>query len=346
MYENAFRYLDHEIEAGHLPGASAAVVSARGVTEHHAGWRMLVPEKRRTEADTLYDLASCTKVVATTTLSLQAMCEGLLSLSDPVVMYLPDFPHPDITIRHLLTHTSGLPGDDKAYRQCHGEKEMYAFICRLPLAYETGRDLIYSDFGFILLGMILEKIYGQPLDVLAKEKIFSPLGMHDTGYCPRDALRCAATEKEEGRGVIVGEVHDGKAWRLGGISGNAGLFSSTKDLALFIRAMLDEHNGVIPSSAIALLRNYRTDGYCQRRTLGWFADDQIHASFGDFASHDCLYHTGFAGASIYIDYDRQMGIVLLTNRIHPSRNQPWIIGIRNHFHNAVLAEFDQRRQSR
>ncbi|MDD6230435.1 MAG: serine hydrolase [Lactimicrobium massiliense] len=341
MYEAAFTYLDHEIEAGHLPGASAVVVSGRGDVYYHGGWRMLVPEKRKTEADTLYDLASCTKVVATTTLVLQAMCEGLLSLGDPVCRYLPDFPHEEMTIRHLLTHTSGLPADDKAYRQCHGEKEMYAFICQLPLVYETGKDLVYSDFGFILLGMVLEKIYGCSLDVLAKKKIFDPLGMHDSGYCPQSALRCAATEMEADRGVIVGKVHDGKAWRLGGVSGNAGVFSNVQDLALFIRAMLDEHNGVIPASAIALLRNYRTEGYCQRRTLGWFADDAAHASFGDFASHDCLYHTGFAGASIYIDYARKMGIVLLTNRIHPSRNNAWIVEIRNHFHNAVLAAFDQ-----
>ena len=282
-------------------------------------------------------------MVSTTTCILQLLERGYFSLKSPVCEILPDFPYPQITIQHLLTHTSGFIPDDKAYKNYHGKEEMYEFIKSLPLDYETGTKVEYSDFGFILLGLIVEKLT-EPLDQYAKKNIFQPLNMKDTGYNPVNKNRCAPTEITAERGVIQGVCHDGKGYRMNGVSGNAGLFSTAEDLSHFVQMLLNDgsYNGkqILKPDTVHLLQRSYTQNLNLSRTLGWMYNDPA-ASDGDYASTSCIYHTGFTGTSLYIDFIRQCGIILLTNRVHPTRNNPSIVSIRNCFHNAVLLSYDE-----
>ena len=340
--------IEKAIDKGSIPGACWALVTKAGPTFYgHAGMRRLVPDKMPVAEDTLYDMASCTKVVATTTMALQLIEQGRMSLKTRLSDILTDFPHPEVTIGHIMTHTSGICHDDKAYKAYKGERQIWDFFKDKPLEFAPGTNLVYSDFGYVALGLAIEKMVEAPLDVYAREHIFQPLAMNETGYRPADrglASRCAATEVTADRGIICGEVHDGKAWRLDEISGNAGLFSTTHDLARFVRMMLNDGSldgaHVLSPTTIGLLKRCYTEGLPSRRTLGWIVGDRT-AAMGDYYSDHCLFHTGFSGTSIYIDFDRGCGVILLTNRIHPRRDNDAIMDLRNRFHNTVLLAWDQ-----
>lgn len=344
-------FLSKQVTNGTLPGAQFALVSENGFESGCIGKRQIIPESKPVLRDTMYDLASLSKVIVTATLVLQCMEKDILNLTTPVFTILPDFPYSDITIGMLLTHSSGMIGDDKRYKSCADKKSLYRFYLSLPLAYVPGTDLQYSDFGFMTLGLVLEKITGLSLDVLAKTYIFDPLGMKHTMYCPKKngyGEQCAATEWQPDRGMIIGEVHDGKGYRMGGVSGHAGVFSTADDLAVFVMMLLENGNWqgkqILSANSIKLLKNYRTKGMRQCRTLGWIAEDK-RASMGSHYSTQCLYHTGFTGGSIYVDFVRHMGIVLLTNAIHPSREKSHMKELRPQFHDVILHAFDEKKQS-
>lgn len=328
------------IDDNKLCGASFAYISLKdnSIISDYYGYKQTIDNKIPLQDKTLYDMASCTKVIVTTTLILKLIEDGYFNLKTKVKDILTDFPYDNITILHLLTHTSGLIGDDKKYRNCKNKEDMYQFINSLPLAYPTDTDLQYSDFGFILLGRIIEKYKGS-IDTYAKEIIFEPLNMVDTMFNPVDTQRCAATELHPQRGLIIGQAHDGKAHIMGGVSGNAGLFSTVDDVAKFVMMLLKQDNTVLCKSSIDLLKTYRTVGKNSLRTLGWIANDN-DVSDGDYYSNVCLYHTGFTGTSIYVDFVRECGIVLLTNAIHPNRGNPYIVEIRNNFHNVILSQYN------
>lgn len=338
--------LDHAASSHQIPGAQFALVTPEGAEVGWTGNRQIVEETLPVERDTLYDLASCSKVVATTTLILKLIEEGKISLDTPLVEILPDFGHPEITIQHLLTHTSGLPADDKGYKKTHGRKEMWDFFKDMPLNFEPGTKVDYSDFGYIALGFVVEHFKGS-LDKVAEAEIFEPLRMSSTCYNPKDhglADKCVAEEVTEARGVIKGVVHDGKGYCLDGISGNAGVFSTADDLSRFVRMLL--HDGeldgvrILKPETVDLLKHSFTPDLNVSRTLGWIADDR-NQSDGTEISDSCLYHTGFSGTSIYVDFKRNMGIIVLTNRVHPSRDNMAIMDIRKDFHNETLKAFDQ-----
>lgn len=345
--EKAREIIVNAVDDGLIPGASWAVVYGNGRTIiDHYGYKCLIPEKIENSDDTLYDMASCTKVLSTTTIILQLIEKGYITLQTPLCEILSDFPEKSISIQHLLTHTSGICPDDKAYKAYRGKKEIWEFFRDKPLEFAPGTDLIYSDFGYIALGFVAEKFVG-PIDEYAKRCIFEKLGMFDTMYCPAKQNlieRCASTEATVDRGIIVGQVHDGKAWRLDGVSGNAGLFSTTHDISQFISMMISQGElvgkRILSSNTIDLLKRCYTVGLRNRRTLGWICNDPT-AAMGDYYSQHCLFHTGFTGTSIYIDFDKKCGIALLTNRIHPNRNNESIKEIRNKFHNQVLFDFDK-----
>jgi CubicO group peptidase (beta-lactamase class C family) len=339
------KMIEQAVREGKIPGASFALVTPDHVELGFTGSRQIIPDVKPVEVDTVYDMASCTKVIATTTMALRLIEDGCFSLDTHLKDILPDFEHPEVTIKHLLTHTSGICPDDKAYKTCHGEQEMWNFFRNKPLEFEPGTKVLYSDFGYIALGFVIEKFAG-PLDQYAQKIIFDPLKMHSTCYCPKKhgiADRCAATEVTADRGVIVGSCHDGKGFRLDGVSGNAGLFSTVNDLSVFVQMMLNcgSWNGhrVLQESTVNLLKNTYTANLNVRRTLGWITDDP-NQSDGDYYSSCCLYHTGFSGTSVYIDFSRNCGIILLTNRVHPTRDNPNIVSIRNLFHNLVLLDYD------
>ena len=338
--------LERFVESGELCGASFAFVTKDAYECDCVGYRTLLPERVPNSVNTIYDLASLSKVVSTTVLALKLIEEGCISLHTRVQSILPDFPYEDITVFHLMTHTSGLPADDKNYKNCTDREDIFRFIKSLKLNHEPGTFVEYSCFGYIVLGRIIEHFKGS-LDRCAEEEIFKPLGMFNTMYNPRERGRekdCAATEVTDARGVIQGEVHDGKAHIMGGVSGNAGVFSDIRDVCRFVAMILNDGEflgrRILRRSTINLLGRSYTEHLNSYRTLGWlFADRTTNA--GDFASDVSLFHTGFTGPAIYIDFIRECGIVILDNAIHPTRDNPKKEEIRNLFFNQVLLRFDE-----
>lgn len=338
MVEQIKEILKKYVDEGKLPGGTFGVVTLDSEEYDYYGYMQIVPEKRNNNIDTLYDMASCTKVVATTTMILKMIEDGIIGLEDNVKKHLHEFPYDSITIKHLLTHTSGLPGDDKRYKQCNGKEELVRFMYTLPLHNTPGKVVEYSDFGYITLGLIIEKYKGN-LEDYANELIFKPLGMNNTMYNPYLKGRkddCACAELTDERGLIQGVVHDGKAYCLNGLSGNAGLFSCVKDLGKFVKMILNDGNPILKKQTIDLLKKNYTDGLNLSRTLGWIYSDKT-TSCGDQISDCCLYHTGFSGTSIYIDFVNKLGIILLINRVHPTRSDSEsILNARIEIHNALL----------
>lgn len=334
------------VDDNRIPGACLAFVTKDDACNGSYGYKQLVPERLQVDDDTIYDLASLTKVVSTTTMILSLIEKGKLSLYTELKDIIPEFRFDGITIEHLLTHTSGMYGDDKAYKNCKNKQEMFEFMNNLDLEYETGSKVVYSDFGFIYLGFIIEKLMGG-VDKYSKELIYDPLNMTNTMYNPYKFNledKCAASEMTQDRGLVKGIVHDGKAFRLDGLSGNAGLFSNTKDLSKFVRMILNDgtldDKKILEKETVDLLKECFTDGLNDRRTLGWIASGG-NAKMGSNYSDTCLFHTGFSGTSIYIDFERECGIILLTNRIHPTRDNQNIFDLRTKVHDVMLETFDK-----
>lgn len=338
MNDKIKEILKEYVDAEKLPGGTFGVVTLDSEEYGNYGYSQIVPEKKENNIDTLYDLASCTKVVATTTMILKLIEDGIIGLEDKVIKHLEDFPYDNITIKHLLTHTSGLPGDDKRYKECKNKDEFIKFMYSLSLNNEPGMVVEYSDFGYITLGLIIEKYKGS-LEDYANELLFKPLGMNNTMYNPYLKGRkddCACAELTESRGLIQGIVHDGKAYCLNGLSGNAGLFSCVKDLGKFVKMMLNDGSPILSKETVDLLKQSYTDGLNLSRTLGWIFSDPT-SSCGDQVSDCSLYHTGFSGTSIYIDFKNKLGIILLVNRVHPTRNNlESIQEARKRIHNTLL----------
>jgi CubicO group peptidase (beta-lactamase class C family) len=331
--------LDNSIKEGKIPGAQLAVFSDNKISYCEAGNISGFNASSPVERSTLYDVASLTKVVVTTTLTLIAIQNGKLNFDDKVITFFPSFRHPQVTIHHLLTHTSGLSADDKKYRVVKDKAGMLEFILKKDLEFQTGTRVEYTDFGFILLGFILETIY-MDLEYAAIMKIFAPLGMKSTCFNPHQkgwGGRCAPTEIQAERGIIQGFVHDGKAFRMGGVSGNAGLFSNASDLLKFAMSFLSESSGILTKETLDQLREQQTLGLNLKRTYGWQISDPGICHFGNFPSKHVLFHTGFTGTSIYIDFDRNVAIVLLSNRFLPDPDNLGIKEIRTNIHDTILS---------
>ena len=317
-----------------IPGISVALIKDH-IVFYNAGYTDY-KNNIKVDENTLYDLASLTKVVSTTTLILKLIEENYFELNSKVKDIISDFKYNEITILNLLTHTSGLPADDKDYKNCNSAKELWQFTLNEPLMFEPGSRVEYSDFNYIILGKIIEKYKGN-IEDYANKVIFNKLGMNNTIYNPTSKNRtndCAPTEVTEERGVIQGEVHDGKAFKLEGLSGNAGLFSCTSDLAKFVQMMLQNDGSILKKETIDSLKNCYTKGLNLSRTIGWFYNDSTTPVYG-VASENSIWHTGFAGGSILIDFNKKTGIVVLTNRIHPNRNND-ISDIRTQIHKLLL----------
>jgi CubicO group peptidase (beta-lactamase class C family) len=322
--------IDHVIErgisAGGYPGA-AVVVGRRGAAVWQKGFGKLSWERSSSQvvpAKTIYDLASLTKVVGTTTAIMVLYDEGKIHLDDPVSVYVPQFSGGEkdrVTVRMLLEHRSGLPAGRDLWRTAHSPEEARAEVISTPLGCEPGRCYEYSDLGADMLGFIVEAASGERLDHFLDERVFQPLGMNDTFFRPADSLktRIAPTEVAPPRGYpLQGEVHDENAYALGGVAGHAGLFSTAADLAVFAQMMLNggEYSGtrIVADSTVALF----TKRAAGTRALGW--DTCAGAGgCGQYLGEDAYGHTGFTGTSLWLDPDRDMFVVLLTNRVHEAR---------------------------
>jgi len=269
-------------------------------------------------------VASLSKVVGTTTAIMILFDEKKIGLDDPVVNYIPTFGGGDkdrVTIRQLLTHTSGLPAGRDIWRIAQTPLEARALVLNTPLEGRPGAQYIYSDLGADVLGLIVEVVASEPLDKFLTRRVFEPLGMNETFYRPADSLRyrIAPTEVTPPRGYpLRGEVHDENAYALGGVAGHAGLFSTAADLSVFAQMMLNggEYNGVqIISKPTVELFTSRAFGH---RALGWDTAEGDYGS-GRYLGPTAYGHTGFTGTSMWIDPEREMFVILLTNRVHAAR---------------------------
>lgn len=326
--ESIDRVVQRGIKAGGYPGA-AVVVGRKGAAVWQKGFGNLSWSQVSGAVDpdrTIYDVASLSKVIGTTTAVMVLYDEKKIDLDAPVFRYLPAFSgglKDEVTVRELLTHRSGLPAGRDLWRKARSPQEARDMVLETPLEYRPNTAYIYSDLGADVLGMIVEEVSGQRLDQFLAERVFGPLGMHDTFYRPADSLRyrIAPTEVTPPRGYpLRGEVHDENAYALGGIAGHAGLFSTAADLSVFAQMMLNggSYDGVqiISDSTVALFTK-RTAGH---RALGWDTADGDYGS-GKYLTERAYGHTGFTGTSIWIDPDREMFVVLLTNRVHAAKAQ-------------------------
>ena len=320
------RVIERGIKAGGYPGASV-VVGRKGAAVFEKGFGKLSWSESSTAVDaqrTIYDVASLTKVVGTTTAIMILFDEKKIGLDDPVVNYIPTFGGGDkdkVTIRQLLTHTSALPAGRDIWRIAQTPLEARALVLSTPLEGRPGAQYIYSDLGADVLGLIVEVVAGEPLDKFLTRRVFEPLGMNETMFRPADSLRSriAPTEVTPPRGYpLRGEVHDENAYALGGVAGHAGLFSTAADLSVFAQMMLNggEYNGVqIISKPTVELFTSRAFGH---RALGWDTAEGDYGS-GRFLGPTAYGHTGFTGTSMWIDPEREMFVILLTNRVHAAR---------------------------
>jgi uncharacterized protein YbbC (DUF1343 family)/CubicO group peptidase (beta-lactamase class C family) len=318
--------VNQAIDRGDLPGA-VVLVGHRGhvVFRKAYGLRSKQPEKVAMTTDTVFDLASLTKPVATATSIMLLVEEGKLSVSDPVAKHLPAFAakgKDKITVENLLLHTSGLIADNPVADYKDGKKKALERICELEPQSEPGTRFLYSDVNYILLGEIVERVTETPLIEFAQKHIFKPLGMTETGFLPAEALkkRAAPTEQREGH-WMVGEVHDPRAYLLGGVAGHAGLFSTADDLAIFAQMLLDggqwRDQRILSPMTVRLMTTPRevSKGL---RAYGWDVQTSFSSNRGElFMKGSSFGHTGFTGTSIWIDPDSQTAVIFLSNRVHP-----------------------------
>ncbi|MCA1057200.1 serine hydrolase [Rossellomorea aquimaris] len=330
--------LEGKIEEGVMPGAVALVARSGVVVKHDAyGDAYRYTDGDFTEAerpinmekDTIFDLASISKIF-TTTAAMILYEEGKFNLDDPVADYIPEFAangKEDVTIRQLMTHTSGFTAWIPLYRQGNDREDRLQIVFNQPLANEPGTTYTYSDLNMITLGAIVERLSGKRLDEFVKETITEPIGMEDTMYNPPPSLkeRIAATEYQPaiGRGLVWGEVHDENAWSLDGVAGHAGVFSTAEDLAKFAHMFVKDgrygDKQILKPETVKLLSENQIPefpgddhGLGWELNQGWFMDG--------LSDEDSLGHTGYTGTSIVINRDNDTIAILLTNRVHPSRS--------------------------
>ena len=349
------------IAEGTIPGAVLLVARDGKVLLRKAyGYMELVPERRPMRVDAIFDLASITKPVATASSVMLLVEQGKIRLFDFVKDYVPGFVPfvddsgrvaEDARIYHLLTHTSGLPpytnADTAAAllgRPCDTDS-LVAYIARLPKIAPPGEEFHYSCLGYITLAAIVKKVSGKPINEFAREHLFEPLGMHDTGYLPhpRDRSRLVPTEVIDGE-PLVGVVHDPLARLQGGVSGNAGLFSTADDLLRFARMLLNggELDGVRIFSPLTVAK--MTSVYPRvafsGRGLGWDVSSAYSSNGGDLFPPSGFGHTGYTGTSIWVDRDTRTIVILLTNRVHP-HDEGSVVRLRSLVANIVAASIVQ-----
>ncbi len=333
-----------------FPGAAVAV-GHRGNLVFQKGYGKLDYSAKPSAVtnETIYDLASLTKVITATTLAMQLYERGQLKLEQPVSRYFPGFVaegRDKITIRHLLTHTSGLPAHLPLYKDLKGKPAFVERILQVPLESTPGTKAVYSDLGLILLGDIIEKLAARSLDQLAVSRIFQPLGIAHTFFNPKPQWKkiIAPTENDPWRGRLLrGEVHDENAFAMGGVSAHAGLFGNTGDLAIFCQMLLNggvyDHRRIVRRSTLEKFITRQNFPEGSSRGLGWDTPSN-GSSAGSLLSPNSFGHTGFTGTSIWIDPTRELFIILLTNRVHPTRENNAIREVRRLVADGVVKAVD------
>ena len=315
-----------------VPGATLWIEHLGHGSHHRAyGQRAVEPTPELLDEDTVFDAASLTKPVVTATLVQLLRERGLLDVDAPLQRYLPDCGGADkagITLRHLLTHTSGLPASlpGNGAGDWAGPEAAQRIGCGLPLTAPPGTLFRYSDVNFILLGRIVERAGGLPLEVQARQALFAPLGMRDSGYLPLQRMapgRIAPTERLPDGRVLRGEVHDPTARKMGGVAGHAGLFTTTADLARFARMLLsggvaDDGHRLLSAQSVALLTTPQSPtSVAEQRGMGWDIASPYARPRGSLYPATSFGHTGFTGCAFWLDPTSRSFFVLLSNRVHP-----------------------------
>lgn len=328
---------------GAAPGATLAVGRYGRLVHLKAYGRLdTAVASAPVDVNTIFDMASVTKVMATTTTAMILEEQGLLDLDRTIASYLPGFNAPDkapITMRMAMTHRGGLEAFAPLFRTFRGRGQYLEQINQRPLKAAPGTTTIYSDWEMILTQLVLETITGVPLDRLADEKVFRPLGMTSTRFNPDSSLkvRIAPTEIDTIRGGLVwGRVHDENADAMGGVAGHAGLFSTAGDAAIFAQMLLNggQYNGVRIVSAAAVARWTAPQVRGSSRALGWDTPSTV-SSAGRFFSPRSFGHNGFTGTSMWIDPTRDLFVILLTNRVNPTRENTRVFALRRAVADAV-----------
>ncbi|MEX2137797.1 MAG: serine hydrolase domain-containing protein [Pirellulales bacterium] len=314
------------IEEEKLPGC-VVLVGAQGNVIHREAYgnRRIEPQPEQMTADTVFDLASLTKPIATATSVMVLIEQGKLRVDDPAAKHLPEFSANDkdtITIEHLLLHTGGLIADNPLADYEDGRDQAIENIYALKPVAPPGDRFIYSDVGFIVLGLVVEKITGHPLDEFARENVFEPLAMNETTFRPSEALRKRAAPADKRNGEwLVGEVHDPRAARLGGVAGHAGVFSTADDLAKYAQAMLDRgrraDRRLLSEETWQQMTRPRDLPGRGRRGLGWDIQTGYSTNRGGKLSTAAFGHGGFTGTSLWMDPEKDLFVIFLSNRLHP-----------------------------
>ncbi|HSJ37615.1 MAG TPA: serine hydrolase domain-containing protein [Planococcus sp. (in: firmicutes)] len=343
-------FLQSEIDKGVTPGAIIRVRhNGELIVDEALGTNSLEIERVPVTGSTVYDMASLTKVMVTTPIILQLLERGELYLHDRVAAFVPEFGangKEGVRLRHLLTHSSGLAAHRHYFAERLTKQQVYAEIYKEALVYEPETQVVYSDLGFIMLMAIIEKVTGQRIEDYAAQHLFAPMGMNNTKYLPDyETSRYAPTEfLEHIGGHKYGIVHDDNTEFMGGISGHAGLFSTMDDLSIFTKIL--ENNGMHEGNQILhplWLQKARQDftPYSEdARGIGFELKARGAGPVGDLLSAETYGHTGYTGTSFYIDPERDLTIMLLTNRVYFGRQEP-IIRLRPRLHNLIVANLEQ-----
>ena len=335
--------IEQAIHDGNIPGAVLLVGHDGHVIYRKAyGARALEPRREAMTVDTIFDLASLTKVIATTTAMMQLVERGKVRLNDPVAKYLPEFAQngkEDITVRQLLTHYSGLEPDLDLKTPWQGKETAFRMAFAETPQEPAGSGFTYSDINFITLGALVERVSGETLDQYTVRHIFAPLRMGHTRFVPPLAWKAkiAPTQYDDNNVMLRGVVHDPTARRMGGVAGHAGLFSTADDLAKFAQVLLDGGGGILSAFSVEkMTRPEQPPAAEVLRGFGWDIDSPFSSNRGDLLPVGSFGHTGFTGTSVWIDPTTKTYIILLTNAVHP-RGKGNAVGLRSKVATAVAA---------
>ncbi len=349
-FARAFGILEEGIRERAFPGVAVAVAHKGNLLcLKGLGRQTYDPNSPAIAADTKYDLASLTKAVATAAMAMILYNRGRLKLDAPLAELVPEFlsasnegdqgQRERVTMRMLLTHSSGLPAYVKMFEHAYGRDAILDAACRLRLECPPGTRSLYSDPGFLLLGVALERLAGERLDAFCAREVFAPLWMSHTIFNPPEGLRSSIPPTEEDRTfrrrIIQGEVQDENAWAFGGVAGHAGLFAPALDLARFAQCMLGGGAPLVSANTVSLFTRRAGLPPDASRALGWDTPSQPSQS-GNCFSPESFGHLGYAGTSLWIDPRQQVSVTLLTNRTWPDRSSQLIKKFRPRFHDAVI----------
>jgi serine-type D-Ala-D-Ala carboxypeptidase len=354
-FRNAFGVLEEAIAARAFPCCSLAV-TFRGelVAQKPLGRFTYDPSSMEVTTSHIFDLASVTKVVATTALAMILYERGLLDLEAPVSAIVPEFVdvsegdgdrRRQITLRMLLAHSSGLPAYERLFRGVTTREDLLRAAFATPLTAVPGARAEYSDIGFIILGVVLERLADETLDSFCQREVFGPLGMSHTTFNPsktlKDSIPPTADDRTFRHRIIQGEVQDENASVLGGVAGHAGLFSTAEDLAIFAHVMLNGGHPILRSSTIEFFSRRESAPAGTSRALGWDTPSTPSQS-GKYFSLRSFGHLGYTGTSLWIDPEQQVSVTLLTNRTWPDCQNDAIKQVRPAFHDAVIEALGRR----